>query len=143
MIFADAGYFIAVLKPRDGIHARAKRWEAATASDRILTTEAVLVEVFNAMAGGTDRRKVVLLDRFLRTNRRHLLIQTDPDLLGRGIKRYAERPDQAWGLTDCVSFVVMEEHGVHQALAHDHHFEQAGFEALLRREPAGEDGGGR
>ena len=140
MIFADAGFFIAVLKPRDGLHARAGRWEAATASERILTTEAVLVEVFNAMAGGTDRRKVVLLDRFLRTDRRHLMAPVEAGLLGCGIRRYAGRPDKAWGLTDCISFVVMEEHGVQRALAYDHHFEQAGFEALLRQEPPG---GGR
>jgi predicted nucleic acid-binding protein len=34
-----------------------------------------------------------------------------------------------------VSFVVMERLGIRQALAYDHHFEQAGFEALLRRDP--------
>jgi predicted nucleic acid-binding protein len=29
----------------------------------------------------------------------------------------------------------MQERNVTRALAYDHHFEQAGFEALLRREP--------
>ena len=52
-----------------------------------------------------------------------------------GLERYARSDDKAWGLTDCVSFVLMEEHSVTRALAHDHHFEQAGFEALLRRDP--------
>jgi len=35
-------------------------------------------------------------------------------------------------LTDCISFVVMEESGITEALTGDHHFEQAGFVTLLR-----------
>ncbi len=42
------------------------------------------------------------------------------------------RPDKDWSLTDCISFVVMEEHGITDALTGDHHFEQAGFRALLK-----------
>jgi predicted nucleic acid-binding protein len=36
-----------------------------------------------------------------------------------------------WSLTDCISFVVMEERGVTEALTSDRHFEQAGFASLL------------
>jgi predicted nucleic acid-binding protein len=45
---------------------------------------------------------------------------------------YAERPDKGWSLTDCISFVVMRQQGITQALTGDHHFEQAGFTALLK-----------
>ncbi len=135
MIFADAGHLVALLKPRDGLHRRAVAWEEATRSERILTTEAVLTEVLDAMAGGHDREKAALAAEFFRDHAEHLLIGMSTDLFERALGRYRDRPDQAWGLTDCVSFVVMEEHGVTRALAHDHHFEQAGFEALLRRDP--------
>jgi len=47
------------------------------------------------------------------------------------VKLYSERPDKEWGLTDCVSFVVMEAHGIRDALTADEHFEQAGFRALM------------
>ncbi len=40
--------------------------------------------------------------------------------------------DKEWGLVDCVSFVVMREHGIEAALTTDRHFIQAGFRALLR-----------
>jgi len=40
------------------------------------------------------------------------------------------RPDKHWSLTDCISFVVMQQRGLQRALAYDHHFEQAGFEAF-------------
>jgi hypothetical protein len=45
---------------------------------------------------------------------------------------YAQRPDKAWGLTDCASFLIMQERGITEALAHDDHFHQAGFISLLR-----------
>ena len=40
--------------------------------------------------------------------------------------------DKGWSLGDCVSFVVMEHRSITEALAHDLHFVQAGFRALLR-----------
>jgi predicted nucleic acid-binding protein len=40
--------------------------------------------------------------------------------------------DKEWGLTDCISFVVMQEQGLTDALTADHHFEQAGFTILLK-----------
>jgi uncharacterized protein len=42
------------------------------------------------------------------------------------------RPDKDWSLTDCVSFVVLTQNQLVEALTADQHFEQAGFKALLR-----------
>jgi len=47
-------------------------------------------------------------------------------------RMYQRRPDKNWSLTDCISFVVMQDHGITEALTGDHHFEQAGFVALLK-----------
>ena len=52
-----------------------------------------------------------------------------------GMNLHRARRDKAWSLTDCISFHVMREDGVSKALVYDEHFEQAGFEALLRKEP--------
>jgi predicted nucleic acid-binding protein len=35
-------------------------------------------------------------------------------------------------LTDCVSFIVMEDRGINEALTTDEHFQQAGFQVLMR-----------
>ena len=45
---------------------------------------------------------------------------------------YMAREDKTWSLTDCTSFVVMNEQGIQNALSSDRHFQQAGFVALLR-----------
>lgn len=42
-------------------------------------------------------------------------------------------PTRIWSLTDCISFEVMGEFGLTEALTADHHFEQAGFRALLKQ----------
>ena len=47
---------------------------------------------------------------------------------------FADRPDKQWSLTDCISFVVMEDRGMQDALSADRDFEEAGFRALLRYE---------
>ena len=41
---------------------------------------------------------------------------------------YGARPDKGWSLTVCISFAVMAELGLTEALTGDHHFEQAGFQ---------------
>lgn len=45
---------------------------------------------------------------------------------------YEQRPDKEWSQTDCVSFKIMEEQIIFEALAYDKHFVQAGYTALMR-----------
>jgi predicted nucleic acid-binding protein len=49
----------------------------------------------------------------------------------RALTLYEARKDKQWGLTDCISFVVMKEQGVETAATADRHFTQAGFSILL------------
>jgi uncharacterized protein len=60
------------------------------------------------------------------------IIKANDALFQAGMNLYRNRPDKGWSLTDCISFVVMREHAVQEALTGDHHFEQAGFTALLK-----------
>jgi len=48
------------------------------------------------------------------------------------LELYKKFSDKKWGLVDCISFVVMRERGVNEALTSDKHFVQAGFRALMR-----------
>jgi hypothetical protein len=60
------------------------------------------------------------------------MIPATQELFDRGVALYESRPDKEWSLTDCISFVVMADHGITEALTGDRHFEQAGFVALLK-----------
>jgi len=53
------------------------------------------------------------------------------ELCARSGELFRRHSDKEWGLTDCVSFVVMRDKGISEALSTDHHFEQAGFRPLL------------
>ncbi len=55
-----------------------------------------------------------------------------PETMRMGFDPYESRPDKDWSLTDCTSFIVMNEFNISNALTGDHHFEQAGFRALLK-----------
>ncbi|PQV64737.1 hypothetical protein B1R32_1034 [Abditibacterium utsteinense] len=134
MIFADTGYFIALLKERDELHERALRWSDVI-REPVLTSDYVLVEVVNNASVPIIRRRLhVFLER-LRGASQIEVVSASPALMEAGIAFHKARSDKEWSLTDCISFIIMQERGIMRALAHDHHFEQAGFEALLRREP--------
>ena len=67
----------------------------------------------------------------LRASRRVEIVPLSQELLQRGLALFAKRDDKDWSLTDCISFVVMQDWDIHAALTGDRHFQQAGFSALL------------
>ena len=68
----------------------------------------------------------------LRKNPDVQVVPANDALFDEGVQLFANRLDKEWSLTDCISFVVMEQNGLTEALTGDHHFEQAGFVALLK-----------
>jgi uncharacterized protein len=134
MIFVDTGYLCALLDQRDQLHSRAAAWEAAIA-DPLLTTEYVIWEFANAFSATDERAKAHAAVTLIRSHPAWTLITAGPELFEAGLTMYHRHADKSWSLTDCISFITMRQQGITRALTHDHHFEQAGFEALLRRDP--------
>ena len=128
-VFADTFFFLAALNPGDAAHGTAIRWSRE--HDRIrVTTAWVLTEVGDALA--RDNREAFLsLLGLVRSSPLFRFIGATPQVFERGVELYRQRPDKAWSLTDCISFVVMGDEGLTEALTGDRHFEQAGFKALL------------
>jgi predicted nucleic acid-binding protein len=127
---ADSFYFIALLNANDPAHQRiAQRSEKA--GWKLVTTRWVLAEVADGLSAPTWRERVVtLFDRLER--QADVVIHSGSDtLFARGLEIYRDRRDKAWSLTDCISFAVIRQEGLQEALTGDRHFAQAGFIALL------------
>lgn len=129
-IFIDTGYILAAVNTADKFHQRAE-----TAAQRIkppfVTTEAVLIEVGNALSKLRWRTLGIATLAKLRNAANIEIVPVESPLLDEAIQLYSTRPDKEWGLTDCISFVVMQTRGLTQVLTTDQHFEQAGFQNLL------------
>jgi predicted nucleic acid-binding protein len=125
----DTFYVQAILNPDDAYHARAiaPRIEAAA---EVFITEAVLIEVGDALSD-KDRSAAAAFVRACYGTPNITVVPLTSDLLAQALALYDGRPDKAWGLTDCISFVVMAELGVAVAATGDRHFAQAGFVPLL------------
>jgi len=136
-IFADTGYFVALLSANDAHGPAAIEYAALVDEDRTLvlvTTDAVLVELLNFFSRyGHDARVAALkLVRLLLSGGASRVEPQTRELLNDGIALYAERGDKDWSVTDCISLVVMDRLEIDDALAYDHAFVQAGKNALLR-----------
>ena len=129
--FVDASYYLALANGDDEHHAKALSFEMAYRG-KLVTTAYVLVEVLDALTNGNLRNLAVEIYHAVLEDADTVLIPASSELLARGVALFKDRPDKQWGITDCISFVVMKEHGITEALSADHHFEQAGFKELLR-----------
>jgi len=132
-VFLDATYLIALAIPRDQHHAAAKKLmeEILDRRVRMVTTRAVLLEVGNCLAQPKTRAGVIGALEACESDPLVQIVPFSDELFGKAFRLYRDRPDKAWGLTDCASFIVMREQGIAEALTADDHFQQAGFVALL------------
>lgn len=129
-VFADTFFYLALLRGDDPAHDRALA--ESRLNRTLITTEFILLELGNACARAEDHADFLALVEGMRASPRVQIIPLGSPLLNRGLALMARRPDKDWSLTDCISFVAMEEAGVGAALTGDLHFEQAGFKALLK-----------
>jgi hypothetical protein len=131
MGFADSFYFLALLNPKDAAHDKAAALSLSFRG-QMVTTEWVITEVADAMAAPGNRRLFESFFAELTANPDITVLWSNEALFQRGLRLYFNHKDKDWPLTDCLSFVVMREMRIKDALTADRHFEQAGFRALLR-----------
>lgn len=129
-VFADSSYYLALLNENDEFHARATEL-TVTVSARLATTVWVLTEVADALCRPPARRLVRPFMRDLQADHTVAIVPAGDALFEAGLELFARRADKDWSLTDCISFVVMRQRRLGDALTSDHHFVQAGFKALL------------
>src|SRR5687767_7781950 len=127
-LFLDTAFAIALSNVTDACHTQAQllATEIQTQHARLVTTQAVLLEIGNSLSKLRYRAAAVRLLEAIEADPSVEVVSLSNELYTRGVELFRERPDKEWGVTDCISFVVMEERGITKALTTDHHFIQAG-----------------
>jgi len=133
-IFMDTAFILAVIDTSDKYHEIAIKSYKNLIKNKwsIITTEAVLIEIGNGLSRLKWRQaahKWIISIQESKTI--FMVVPTTTELLNKAINLYGTRLDKEWRLTDCISFVVMKEHKLTNALTIDHHFEQAGYKILM------------
>lgn len=130
--FADTSFYVAILNTKDTWHSLAVQCSRQFRG-RLVTTDFVLIELGNWLSRSGDWGAFVKLLAQLRSDPKTLISPASRNAFDHGLDLYERRPDKYWSLTDCISFAVMQQEGLTEALTADHHFEQAGFTILLKK----------
>jgi predicted nucleic acid-binding protein len=130
-IFVDTLFIVALINKRDQYHHIALQFVKEFENYPLITTDAVLLEVGNALSSNYKNEAFELIESFLESDDVEV-IRLNPDLFDEALSLYKKHQDKSWGLVDCISFVVMKKYEVTQALTFDKHFIQAGFQALMK-----------
>ncbi|HEX8682299.1 MAG TPA: PIN domain-containing protein [Ardenticatenaceae bacterium] len=133
-VFLDTAYAVALSVEADDLHIQALNLADQLEADgtRLVTTRAVLLEIGNALSKRYYRGVAASLLLLLEADPNVEILPLSEELYARALQLYNTRSDKEWGLVDCVSFIVMLDRGIQDALTSDKHFLQAGFRALLR-----------
>lgn len=131
--FADTTFFVALFAQRDSHHDRAVETirrvaDEAGPSPPMVFTDYVFDELLTTLRFRTRSHKIaadagrkVLASPLLK------MVTIDPQTFEGAWRLFLKRADKDWSFTDCTSFNVMEELGLHEALSFDPNFKEAGF----------------
>ena len=133
-LFLDTGYAVALAIKRDQHRSRALTLNKRIKREEfpVVKTRAVAFEIDNFLSAPQLRTTGALYLEAIEEDPSVEIVSTSTELFHRAFALYRNRQDKAWSLTDCLSFAVMNRRGLNDALTADEHFEQAGFNALLR-----------
>lgn len=132
-IFLDTSFILALENRDDLFHERAKQVDRELMREDcvLLLHWGILLEIGDGYARVDRREKGFRLLDTLRQEDGYRIVPLTDSLLAEAASLYQQRSDKNWGLTDCVSFVLMQREGITESLTADVHFRQAGFKALL------------
>ncbi len=133
VVFLDTSGWFAALSPRESGHSAAsglyRKWIEGDAA--LVTTNLVVAEMHILLSRARGSEFAVDFLDSLYQDAAHEVAIVDRDLEQAAVDRWL-RPfaDQTFSLADAVSFEVMRERRIRDALAFDQHFTVAGFRSL-------------
>lgn len=132
-VFVDTSFFIALLNTNDSYHAKAIELQAQLIAgrNRKVTSEYILLELGDGLSKLRFRHLASQLISLVYQDQTFDVIPTSQNLFANAVQLFQTHTDKEWGLTDCTSFTIMQILRIDAALTADHHFQQAGYRALL------------
>ena len=134
VIFLDTFYLQSLADYQDNSHQMAIKMTNRLGRFASVTSEMVLTELLNALCGrGAYLRQVALnMVEELQQSQTVEIVPQTPQLFADALVFYRQRQDKCYSLTDCSSMLIMRQKKISDALTFDRHFQQEGFNALLR-----------
>lgn len=132
-VFIDTSAFLALLNKNDKFHLNAKDIRNKLVGEKYLfiTTEQIVIEVANSFSKLRFRSAAVKLINLLINSADVEIVWTNEEIFTKAFDLYNKVKDKEWGLTDCISFIVMKNEKIKDAFTTDFHFDQAGFNKLI------------
>jgi len=136
LVFVDTSAWLALINKSDTFHVKAKNIRDILLRDNIqfIVTDYVIVEVANSLSKIPWRSSAIQLINSIQLSENIRVVEINKEIYNEAWGLYSNRTDKEWGLTDCASFVVMKRYAITVAFTNDHHFEQMGFNILLKEE---------
>lgn len=137
-LFVDTAGWACLCDRREQYHAITTHTyrDARNQGRQLVTTNLVLIELVAVLTSPRrlPRPEIVAFIETIKTASHVEVVPIDSLLEEQAWQLLKDRQDKEWSLVDCASFVVMQQHGITEALTTDRHFEQAGFVRLLKPE---------
>lgn len=105
-----------------------KHWQQiGKALPRIITTSYIFDEIVTYFNSRNYHAKAVQVGNSLLQSTYVSTIDVDRQLFLQGWQYFQQHDDKQYSLTDCISFIVMQQNNISIAFSLDKHFSQAGF----------------
>lgn len=133
-VFVDTGYFIALVHKKDSHHQKAKKWAKQIDAEKITchTSTPIVFEIADGFSRLARRDIGIDLLENIFNSDNFIIYTFNETTYEKALILYKSRKDKEWSLTDCYSFELMNELNLSEALTADKHFEQYGYNILLK-----------
>lgn len=135
-IFVDTAALIALGNKQDIFYhsANQKLQELIKNQTQFISSEFVIAEFCNAFSRVKFRSTAVQTVNSIYQSKAWTIISVNQELMSKSLALFAKMQDKEWGLVDCSSIVIAREKQLDAIFTTDKHFEQAGFEILLKQQ---------